>query len=159
MNIKRFLKFGHYTGKYPDLFFKKFQSFSKLPQDIKTVHLIIQKILNEFDPRKYYVTNTRNLKLSRFLSVSSIIKMRLRTCGSISAVCATILRKLGYHTKLVDGYIIERSQKRRHAWIEVYIQKEKKFIALDPFMYGYKVNSKAYRRNIYLDWYEMEKKK
>jgi hypothetical protein len=156
--MNKYLQLGYYTNSLPESFYRKIKRKVGNKKGEKIVISVIKALFSEFDPKKSYLTQTRNLKLSRFITVNKIIKIKLFTCGSASAVLASILRKLGYPTKLIDGKIKSKSKWRRHAWIEVYLKERERFIPLDPFSNQYKITKKHRRLGAYVDWRELEKK-
>lgn len=157
MKINEYLTKGPYTRGLPREFMRAFYvAFREKPHTEETVRMVIRMVLQYFTQEKY-VTTTHNLALSRFLPIARILRMRLRTCGSIAAVAAAVLRALGYPTKLVDGKLHRDGKWRSHAWLEVYLPDRKRFTAFDPFSKEYRITRQHKRRASYRDWAEVEK--
>lgn len=159
MNIKNYLQNGYYAKNCPKSFLSRFEKFKNTPKNIETVRLIIGLVLDIFSQGRDYVSTTTNLNLSRFVPISFIIKKRLYTCGSISFACAVTLRYANFPVKLVDGKKFTREKWRSHAWLEVYIEQEKKFIPFDPFspLPDFGIDKNYRRIKCYIDWHDMEK--
>lgn len=122
--------------------------------DSRHIRQVIQIIHSYFDPAKYYITITKNLRLSRKASLNFIMKNRFRTCGSLSYVTAVLLRKLGYQVRLIDGKRKISGRWARHAWIEVKLKD--KWQPFDLFAKDFKLNSKKNRKiNTYRSWREL----
>ena len=154
--LKDYTKNGKYTKDLPQSFSARIKKQVRNKKNKNLVSGVIKAVLSEFDPKKDYVTTTRNWRLSRFLSVSKIIKIKLRTCGSICAVVAAVLRKIGLAVKLVDGKLCKDGEWRRHAWLEVKYDKGGQFIPFDPFSPGFHLTKKHRKVATFADWSEME---
>lgn len=150
MSIKYYKTNGLYTKNCPASFLAKFDK----SKDIKQ---ILSDVFDYFDPAKHYVTTTTDYRLSRFLPVSRIIRRRLRTCGAICAVDACVLRHLGHAVKLIDGRVWTKEKSIRHAWLEIYIPKFKKFVGFDSFGIDFKLKPRRKKYGEYRDWSEFEK--
>ena len=154
---KNYSKNEEYTKNIPTSFLNKIKKKVKDKEGTDLVINVIRAVLAEFDSKKYYVTQTRNWRLSRFVSVPIIIKMKLRTCGSISSVVTSVLRNLGYPVKLIDGKLYSEGEWRRHSWLEVQLGKEGKFVSFDPFAKNFMITKKHRKSSSYTDWSEMER--
>jgi len=157
MNNQKYLKLGKYLKDYPSSFLGILKVYNGKKIGMNEVNEIIGLIHNFFTTEKYYTT-TANLQLSRFITATNIIKKRLRTCGSISAICTLVLRKLGIPTKLIDGKIYKDGRWRTHSWIEVYIEDDKSFVSFDPFSKDYFITKNHKKRGEYIDWSDLKEK-
>jgi len=112
--------------------------------DLRYIRKILKIIHGYFDPAKYYVTTTNNLKLSRKAGLHFIMKNRLRTCGSLSYVAAVLLRRLGYKVRLVNGKRRVNRHWAQHAWIEVELKN--RWQPFDLFAKNFKLSPKQNRK-------------
>jgi len=99
---------------------------------------------NYFDPAKYYIITTNNLKLSGEASLHFIMKNRLRTCGSLSFVAVVLLKKLGFQSRLVGGKRKASGRWVHHAWIEVKLKN--RWQPFDLFAKNFKLSPKKSRK-------------
>lgn len=158
MQTDRYLTNGRYTRSMPRAFAHSFSRFQIQPHSALTVRAVIDAV------RKYfsyggYVTSTHDLRLSRFISVTKILKLRLRTCGSLAAVTAAVFRSLEYPTRLVDGRLNQGKKTLRHAWLEVYLERPRGWYAIDPSRGSGRITTAYHRRRTYQDWAELEQEK
>ncbi len=157
MNIGDYLYNGQYTRLAPKSFLDRFsRRFGGKPHTLTTVRDIIETLRQHFSYNQY-VTTTHNLRLSRFVPVDKIIRMRLRTCGAIAATSAAVLRSLGYPTKLIHGKIRDHGRWVSHAWIETYLGDRRRFVALDPSRNVFRLTRWYRRLDEYRDWSEMKR--
>ena len=156
--MNRYLQLGKYTAGLPPAFVRPFrQHWQTKPHTAANVRLMIEQILKHFSYQEY-LTNTHDLAKSRFVGVRKIISIRLRTCGSLASITASVLRQLGYPTKLIDGRFRHGQKIFRHAWIEVNLDPEKKYRSFDPNRYPGRITKSYLKRGQYVDWSELETK-
>ncbi len=131
-----------------------------IPKTIDETYInqVIVKIHSLFDETRFCVTTTKNLRLSRKVSLDFILKNRLKTCGSLATVLAYVLSQQGFSVILVDGKLKRDKKWHRHGWLKVKIGKN--WQSFDPFSTNFVVNSKTHKvLGFYTSWRELEIKK
>jgi len=150
-----YLQFGKYTKDYPKSLLIKIKKIKKGKSEKQYIVKVLKAIREEFDPRNYKVTYTNDFKKSRFISAANVLKKRQRSCGSLATIVASILRNLGYPTKLIDGFYIKDNSKMRHAWNEVFINK--KWLQFDISRKNLRIGKYHIRKKEWIDWGDLEK--
>lgn len=156
---RKYLGFGRYVTRCPGSLLQKVSNgFSHTDRITKReVRIILKKIRAEFDPKKHHVFVTRDFRKSRFIGVRAILKKRQATCGSIATVVASMFRTLGIPTKLVNGYYRKRNPNMRHAWNEIYIESERRFIPFDITRKSFRLGRFHTKKNVWVDWGDLER--
>lgn len=153
----KYLLFGKYTEPCPEYLIKKIKKIKAKKFNKKYVQKILNIILDEFNPKKYKITITKSFKQSRFTPVETVLKRHQKSCGSMATVVASVFRRLGIPTKLVDGNFIMEGPTMQHAWNEIYNPSLKKFIPFDITREDFKLGKYHIRKGEYMDWSELEK--
>ncbi len=118
---EKYLQFGKFTRDCPQWLLDKVTTIDNSKIDEDYVKKIMSVILDEFDSSKHEITSTNDIKVSRFITVSDVLKKRQRSCGSIATVVASVLRNLQIPTKLIHGKYTRYNPNMNHAWNEVNI--------------------------------------
>lgn len=157
--IKRdkYLKLGRYTRDCPASLIKKFAGFKSRLDRYQDIIALLMLLRTEFSSYYFKNTKTHDFRKSRFISARAILRKRQATCGSVATVAAAVLRRYGVPTKLIHGYFKKEDPDMRHAWLEVYIKAENKFVPIDVTRKDFKVGRYHVRRSAWVDWAEMEK--
>lgn len=156
MGVDVYLQNGKYTRVAPKSFLNRFsRRFGNRPHTKATIRLVVEAVRQHFSYRQY-VTTTHDIRRSRFVPVRKILRMRLRTCGAVAATTAVVLRHLGCPTKLIHGKIRSRGRWVSHAWIEIYLPDQRRFVAVDPSRNAYRLTRWYRRLGEYRDWSEMK---
>lgn len=129
---EKFLQLGKYTGDYPEWLVEKAKEVDKTVVDEEYIKKILRIIAAEFDPDKYEIYKSSDIRESRLITARQIIEKHQSTCGSRATVVASVLRKLGIPTKLIHGKYIESNPEMRHAWNEVLLDNGK-WVPFDIF--------------------------
>ena len=74
----------------------------------------------------------------------------------MATVVASVLRTLVIPVKLIDGKYFHNGAWHQHAWNEIYVAKEKKFIPFDITKPRFAVGKFHKRIAEYRDWSEMK---
>jgi len=151
----RFLQLGKYTSDYPEWLIEKAKEVEKVIVDEEYIKKILRIIAAEFDPDKYEIYKSSDIRESRLITASRIIEKHQSTCGSRATVVASVLRNLGVPTKLIHGRYIEDNPEMRHAWNEVLLDNGK-WVPFDIF--GKKRGIGEYHKKEFevVDWEEIE---
>lgn len=137
---KKYLKFGKYTSDYPEELLDKIKELHLEKIDNNSVHKIFKLIRQEFDPRLYQVNVINDFNRSRFISAKDVYNKRQYSCGSLATLAASIFRNLGVPTKLIDGKYIKERSNMKHAWNEIYLLDQEKFVAFDITKPGFSIS-------------------
>jgi hypothetical protein len=125
--------------------------------DPRYVRHVIKIVHGYFDPAKYYITTTKNFRLSRKANLSFIMKNRFRTCGSLSFITAVLLRKLGHEVRLIHGQRKKSGRWIHHAWIEVKLKDT--WQPFDLFAEHFRLDPKNSRKiSTHRSWNELKLK-
>lgn len=101
--------------------------------------------------------STNIFSVSRFTSLSGILKKHLQSCGALATVAASVFRTYGVPVKLVDGWYRGKKEKNRHAWTEIWVSEEKIYIPFDVTRQSMRVGKKHKPRKRYSDWSILKK--
>lgn len=156
MNEKeKYLQLGKYTGDYPQWLVEKAKGVKRTIVDEEYIKKILRIIAEEFDSDKYEIHKSSNIRESRLITASEIVRKHQSTCGSRATVVASVLRKLGIPTKIIHGRYVEENPEMRHAWNEVLLDNGK-WASFDIF--GKKRGVGKYHRKELevIDWEEIE---
>ncbi|MBU1202981.1 transglutaminase-like domain-containing protein [Patescibacteria group bacterium] len=153
---KKYLKFGKYTANCSEELLGKIKTLNLDKVDKDTVHKIFKLIRQEFDPRLHKVEIVNDLAKSRFISAKDLYSKRQYSCGSLATLVASILRTLGVPNKLIDGKYIKDNPNMRHAWNEVYLLDQGKFVAFDITKPGFSLSKYHIKEGEYIDWEDLE---
>jgi len=157
--MNKFLQLGYYTSSLPESYYRKIKRKVGKKKEKELVIAVINAVYKEFNQNHRYVMTTKNLKLSRFIPLGKVIKMKLITCATVSAIVAVVLRKMGYPTKLIHGKLKKHNGQSYHAWIEVYLKEKGGFVPFDPSLNQYKITKNHKRLGAYVDWRELQEKR
>ncbi|MHC1716340.1 MAG: transglutaminase-like domain-containing protein [Candidatus Dojkabacteria bacterium] len=152
---ERFLQLGKYTKEYPEWLVEKAQEIEKTIVDEEYIKKILRIIAEEFDPDKYKIYRSSNIRESRLITARQIIEKRQSTCGSRATVVASVLRKLGIPTKLIHGRYIESNPEMRHAWNEVLLDNGK-WVPFDLMGKRWGISEYHIKEFEVVDWEEIE---
>jgi transglutaminase/protease-like cytokinesis protein 3 len=155
MKKNKYLQFGKYTKDCPRSLLNNIDKIGKNRSENKYVKTILLAIHEEFNPAKYKITHTNDFKKSRFISVKNILNKRQASCGSKATVVASVLRSLGYPTKLINGLYIKDNPQMRHAWNEVLINN--KWVIFDITRKDFKIGKYHIKKNEWIDWGDLKK--
>jgi transglutaminase-like putative cysteine protease len=117
----KYLTFGQFTKDPPKWLINKVREIEMETIDVEYIKKNLRIIDAEFDPLKYNITKTNNLKDSRYINVREILRIRQDSCGSLATVVASVLRTLGISCKLIHGRYFRDNGSIFHAWNEVHI--------------------------------------
>ena len=100
----------------------------------------------------------RSFADSRFTPLSNMLKRGMVSCGALSIIFATILRKFNVPTKLVHGRLRGQKGESRHAWLKLYNPKNKKWHAIDPTQphRNFAIILSARQIKIYANWEDLK---
>lgn len=152
--MNKYSQFGRYTNDCPTSILDKIVEIKKIKSDEKYIIKILKLIREEFNPKKFKTTYTNNFKESRFISVRNILKKRQKSCGSMATVVASVMRNLGYPTKLINGMYIKEKDNMRHAWNEIYINGQ--WISFDITRKNFKLDKYHIKQDEFVDWEDLE---
>jgi len=154
--MTNYLKTGKYTKDCPKYLLDKVAKVGRNEIDNAYIIAVLEIIKEEFNPNKYIVSYTRNFKRSRFISVRDVLEIRLRTCGAMATVVASVFRYLGIPTKLINGNYTKKDKRMRHAWNEIYIFSLKKFIAFDITRENFRIDKYHIKKDEWVDWEDLD---
>ncbi|MDP2812439.1 MAG: transglutaminase-like domain-containing protein [bacterium] len=149
---KKYLKFGKYTLDCPEELLNKIKVLPLEKIDKDAVHKIFKVIKQEFDPELHKVNVVNDFKISRFTSAKVVFDKRQYSCGSLATVVASIFRTLGIPTKLIDGKYIKNNPNMKHAWNEIYLIDQDKFISFDITKPNFELTKYNIKEGEYIDW-------
>lgn len=152
--MNKYLQLSKYTKDCPKSLLNKVKKTKKPKNDRSYVIEILELIRGEFDPRKFKTTYTNNFKKSRFISVKNILKKRQRSCGSMATVVASVIRSLGYPTKLINGFYVKEKDDMRHAWNEIYIKG--RWVPFDVTRKDFKIGKYHVKKDEFVDWSDLK---
>jgi hypothetical protein len=154
---EKYLQFGKYTRDCPEWLLDKVSTIDNSKIDEAYVEKILEIIASEFNPNRYQITRTNDIKVSRFINVKNVLDKRLSSCGSKATVVASVLRSLNIPTKLVHGLYIDRNPRMRHAWNEVCLN-EGYWVPFDIThdYKGFKLDKFNIKKFEAVDWEEYE---
>ncbi|MFH1508755.1 MAG: transglutaminase domain-containing protein [bacterium] len=153
--MNKYLQLGKYSKDCPKELLVEVKKIKKENNQKDYILEIFKLVKEEFNPQKHDITTTNDFKISRFISANEVYKKRQRSCGSIATVMASLLRTLGYPTKLVNGFYIKNNPQMRHAWNEVMING--KWVAIDIMRNDFKLDKYHVRNDEWVDWNDLEK--
>ena len=154
---KKYLKFGKYTADCPEELLYKIKAMHLEQINQEAVYKIFKLIRQEFDPKLHRVNIANDFKKSRFISAKEVLNKRQYACGSLATVVATIFRTLGLPTKLINGKFIKNNPNMKHAWNEIYLIDQNKFIPFDITKLKFEITEYHIREGEYVDWEELER--
>ncbi|MFH1236007.1 MAG: transglutaminase-like domain-containing protein [Parcubacteria group bacterium] len=156
-NVLRYLELRGYTRNCPPAVLRKIRVICAHPRNVVDVERILEKVKEGFSKRRYIVSTTNNFRLSRFISVRDILKIRLGTCGAMATVVASVFRSLGAPTKLVNGWYTKKGENMRHAWNEIYVPSVRGFVPFDITRSNFRLDRFHKRKDEWIDWSDLEK--
>jgi len=106
----------------------------------------------------------KSFKDSRFTPLMEMIQRGMVTCGSVTKIIGTVLRKFGVPTKFVHGILGSQKKsfirrvlfKERHAWLEIYISKTNEWLPIDLTRKDFSLYPDAEKIKEYHDWGELK---
>lgn len=151
----KYLQFGKYTKDAPTGLIKKAKKVDKRLVDEGYIKKILRLIEEEFDPDRYEIYKTNNIRISRLITAREVIEKRQDSCGAIATLVASVFRNLGVPTKIIHGRFIQNNPEMRHAWNEVLLDTGK-WMPID--LKGKKRGISEYhiREFEVVDWEEVE---
>ncbi|MBU1130594.1 transglutaminase-like domain-containing protein [Patescibacteria group bacterium] len=152
--MNKYLQLSKYIKDCPESLLNKAKNVETSKSGKRYVREILELIRGEFDPKKFKTTYTNNFKKSRFISVRNILKKRQRSCGSMATVVASVMRSLGYPTKLINGFYVKDKDDMRHAWNEIYIKG--KWIPFDVTRKDFKIGNYHVKKGEFVDWSDLK---
>lgn len=153
----RYLRLVGYTRDCPTWLLQKVCRVPMRTSSHRYILRVLRAIKEEFSPKRHIISTTSNIALSRLFPVRIVLLKRLATCGATATVVAAVFRKLGYPTKLVDGWLGARREGRRHAWNEIWLPDKRRFQPYDITRKSFRVGKRHQKRGTYLDWTEWQK--
>jgi len=99
----------------------------------------------------------RSFTDSRFTPLSKMLERGMISCGALTNIFGTVLRKFGIPVKFIHGRLKHQTGEDRHAWLEVYNPLKKKWFEIDPTYPDFKMKPDAKRIKVYHDWEELKK--
>ena len=153
--MNKYLQLSKYYRNCPRGFLDKVKNIKTSRGGKRHVIEILELIRGEFDSRKFKTSYTNNFKKSRFISVKNVLKKRQRSCGSMATVVASVMRNLGYPTKLINGFYVKEKDDMRHAWNEIYI--EGGWFPFDVTRKNFKIGKYHVKKDEWVDWEDLEK--
>ena len=153
---ERYFQFGKYTRGCPQWLLDKVTAIDNSKIDENYILKVLQAIKEEFDPKKYKITQTNNLRTSRLISVSDVLAKRQNSCGSMATVVASVLRNLKIPTKLIHGKLTVGDKEMLHAWNEVNFENQ--WEPFDITRQDFKIGDLHVKKFEALDWEELEDK-
>ena len=124
--------------------------------------LTIGELLKKIDKELIVVYGDKRDKAksfadSRFTPLDKMIERGMISCGAMTNIFGTALRKLGIPVKFVHGILEKQEGEFRHSWLEIYNPYENNWFEVDPTKSNtnFKVPEKAHRIKIYHDWQEL----
>ncbi|MEK7637587.1 MAG: transglutaminase domain-containing protein [Patescibacteria group bacterium] len=102
-------------------------------------------------------TITKSFQQSRFTPTAVIWRKKQRSCGSYTTIVASVARYYKLRCKLIDGYLGPRRVGYHHAWNEIYIPVEHKYVAFDITQPSFRVGRQHQRKRAWTDWHDLEK--
>lgn len=154
---KQFLALRGYTRNCPLWLLQKGQQVCRRPRNMRDIDKIFDCIMTEFDRHQFIVSTTNNFQLSRFITVHEVLNKRLRTCGALATVVASVLRSLGVPVKLINGWYTKDDNNMRHAWNEIYVPSVKRFVPFDITRMNHRFDRFHKRKDEWVDWSDLEK--
>jgi len=145
----------------PEEFWEKLKDINK-ENNLNLILLRIKQELFSFYGDKR--DKAKSFKDSRFTSLKDMIDRGMVTCGSMTKIFATVLRKFGIPTKMVHGILESQKKsfiksvllKNRHAWLEIYNPETKDWISIDPTRNDFSLYPDAIKIKEYHDWSELK---
>lgn len=153
----QYLDLRGYTHGCPLPLMRKVRQTCSRPRKTSDIEAILAVVKEEFNPRTYIVSTTRNFRLSRFLSVRDVVRLRLGSCGAMATVVASVFRNLGLPTKLVNGWYTKESENMRHAWNEISMPSVRLFVPFDITRKNFRLDRYHKRKDEWVDWSDLEK--
>lgn len=153
---KKYLKLGKYTSKCPEGLLEDIRSLHLDEINENSVHRIFKLIRQEFDPRLHKINIVNDFAKSRFISAKDAYDKRQYSCGSLATLVASIFRILGAPTKLIDGKYIKDNPNMKHAWNEIYLLDQEKFVSFDITKPGFSISKYHIKEGEYIDWEELK---
>lgn len=158
MNTRNYLVQKGYTRDCPRTLIRVVRAITQNSVvDDQLILKVLDRIRQEFDPRQYIISTTQIFGKSRFIGIREILKIRLRTCGAMATVVASVFRSLGIPTKLVNGRYTRQNANMRHAWNEIFRDDVKKFVPYDITRKDFRLDRYHKKKDEWCDWSEMEK--
>ena len=152
----KYLEFGKFAFGRPDVILRHIPIQDPLTFSRNSIlrNLRIIKLTMERLPGKAKYPTT--LRKSRLLSAQEAIRTNQLSCGALATIVACVLRYMYVPVKLIDGKYFRNGAWHQHAWNEIYVAKEKKFIPFDITKPGFAVGKFHKRIAEYGDWSEMK---
>jgi hypothetical protein len=122
---------------------------------------IIEGLLTLYGDKK---DKGKSFKDSRFTSLEKMMDRGMVTCGAMTEITGTALRKFGIPTKMIHGILESQKKsfiksvllKNRHSWLEIYVPKTKEWLPLDPTQNDFNLFPDAEKIKEYHDWDELK---
>ena len=154
---KNFLTFGIYATRPPVSLLRALQKFHipKKPltrRDVRKILLALRQTMKTGPG-----TITKSFEQSRFTTATVIWRKRQRSCGSYATIVASVARYFGLPCKLIDGDLGLPKAGHHHAWNEIYIPAERKYVAFDTTHLTLRVGKQHRRKSAWADWHDIEK--
>jgi transglutaminase-like putative cysteine protease len=118
--VSRYLEFGRITNLETRP--KIIEEVENLTDEVE----VISRISNWM--REYFAVSkggrlAKSFEESRFTSAQEVLTEKLRSCGSLATLFATLCRMVGIPARLVHGLFLHIPQYgwTEHAWVEVYL--------------------------------------
>lgn len=152
-----FLKFRRYATRPPNSLIQALKNAGAsgrllTRRDIRGGLFAVRKIM-----QTGLGTKTTSFQQSRFTPTTVIWRKKQRSCGSYTTVVASVTRWYGLRCKLIDGYLGVKKAGHHHAWNEIYIPDENKFVAFDITRPSLRIGKRHRRVRAWADWHELEK--
>lgn len=120
--------------------------------DNEKIAVIYNYVINNMD---YDYNKIKTLAYDYIPSIDTILQDRKGICFDYSVLLASMLRSQGIPAKLIKGYSTNTSV--YHAWNEIYLSSEKRWIIVDTTFDAYMVdNKKSYTMEKALKDYKKE---
>jgi len=145
----------------PSEFWKKIKNANEEKNLKLMLSRIIEGLLTLYGDKK---DKGKSFKDSRFTSLEKMIDRGMVTCGAMTKITGTALRKFGIPTKMIHGILESQKKsfiksvllKNRHSWLEIYVPKTKEWLPLDPTQNDFNLFPDAEKIKEYHDWDELK---
>lgn len=154
---ENFSLYGQYATRPPVALMRALRSFRLLNRpvtnrEVRKTLLALRQIM-----QTGHGTITKSFPQSRFTSTAVIWRKKQRSCGSYSTMVASVMRYYGLRCKLIDGYLGPPKEGCHHAWNEIYIPAERKYVAFDITRPSLRIGKRHHRKHVWADWSDLEK--
>jgi len=157
-NFDEFEQYSKNRESLPNKFWEKIESAN---EEENMMELLLKIREGLFDLYGEERNNAESFSESRFISLEEMINKKLVSCGSFAKIFGTALREFKIPVKFVhdifeDQKKLPKELENRHAWLKIYDQKNKEWLAIDPTEDSFELRSNAEEIKEYIDWDELK---